>query len=175
MSQWLSNAKPNSTPVWLFVVEARRPVVRGAVVFDGSSYYLTFSRTVREVAEDIILASPYLEKDSNGGLVRRILTFTFSGKTYTATGYRIITDDLYRLELFVETIRYLLIVALREAIKVKRTIDKPPASSPIGRSTPGRTGGRSDSTSGDSSPELVYVVEDIDEDALKRRMGDRLA
>lgn len=177
-SAWLNTSKVNSTPVWALVVETpRRRLIRAVILFDGASYYLAFSRSVREVAEDLLLASPYIEKTSGGELVKKILSFTFSGRTYTATAYRIVIDDMYRLELFVETLRYLLIVALRESIKVKRLIDTPlraPPRSTEPQQTASRTSLAGESSSA-SAPEIIYVVEDVDTETIKKKMGDRLA
>jgi hypothetical protein len=99
---------------YILFVTTRNPRVVAAVLYteDGKLYFAT-SKDLKKAFHDILLSSPFIDRDS-----KRILVFKVGGRTVKATAYEVKVTRAYELDLFAEEVRYLASDLLGDYVRV---------------------------------------------------------
>lgn len=112
-SVWLEGPTVNAVPYRLFVTKGRPKVVAAILFADDKQFYFAFDKDVKNVAKDILLASPFIDKARS-----RHLVFKHGQRKVRAMGYLVKTGSKYEFDIFTEEVRKLISMTLDRPIKV---------------------------------------------------------
>jgi len=114
-SVWVEGPSVNAVPYRLFITKGKPKILAAIVFADDKHFYFVFSKEVRSVANDIILASPFVDRTKV-----RYLVFTYNKRRIKTTGYLIKTTSKYEFDIFTEEVRYIIAATIDKPVKVRK-------------------------------------------------------
>jgi len=114
-SVWIEGPTVNAVPYRVFVTRGKPKVVAAIVFADDRQFYLAYTRDVKNVVNDIILASPFIDRNR-----KKYLVFKYNNRRIKATGYLVKAASKYEFDIFTEEVRYVTAAALGKPIKVRK-------------------------------------------------------
>lgn len=122
-SVWIEGGKVNAVVYRSFVAKGRGTVLAALLFADDSNLYLSLTRSVANVAKELVLPSPMVDR-------RRVreLRFAVGSRVVRSAGYLVKTSTRYELDLLTEELRFLIEATLGIPVKVRkhRSPDSPP-------------------------------------------------
>ena len=112
-SVWLEGPSINAVPYRLFVTKGRPKVVAAILFADDKQFYLAFDREVKNVAKELLLPLPHIDRANP-----RDLVFRFRKRKVKATGYPIRTGSKYEFDLVCEAVRAIIMATLDRPVRV---------------------------------------------------------
>jgi len=114
-SVWVEGPAVNAVPYRLFITKGKPKILAAIVFADDKQFYFTFTKEVRNVANDIILASPFVDRTKV-----RYLVFTYNRRRIKTTGYLIKAASKYEFDVFTEEVRYIIAATIDKPVKVRK-------------------------------------------------------
>jgi len=114
-SAWLEGPGINAVPYRLFITRGKPRIVAAIVFADDKQFYLVYTKDIRNVANDIILASPFVDRAK-----KRYLVFKHNKRRIKATGYLVKATSKYEFDIFTEEVRYIIVATIGKSVKVRR-------------------------------------------------------
>jgi len=114
-SVWVESPTINAVPYRLFITKGKPKIVAAIVFADDKQFYLVYAKEVRNVVNDIILASPFIDRSK-----KRYLALRHNKRRIKGTGYLVKATSKYEFDVFTEEIRYIIAAAIGRPVKVRR-------------------------------------------------------